>query len=80
LRAAADSSSCRCGPAPGARAAGGSAASAAAASAVSEFLDATSDVPDGGDLEEHFVLTDGDRTWNPDDLAAVHTATAEDPT
>lgn len=54
--------------------------STAAASAVSEFLDATSDVPDGGDLEEHLVLTDGDRTWNPDDLATVQTATAQDPT
>ncbi|GGV22172.1 hypothetical protein GCM10010260_73000 [Streptomyces filipinensis] len=55
-------------------------ASTTAASAVSEFLDATSEVPDGGDLEEHLVLTNGDRTWNADDLATVHTATAEDPT
>ncbi|MCT9011296.1 hypothetical protein [Streptomyces rhizosphaerihabitans] len=55
-------------------------ASTAAASAVSEFLDATSEVPDGGDLEEHLVLTDGERTWNSDDLATVDTATAEEPT
>lgn len=55
-------------------------ASTAAASAVREFLDATSEVPDGGDLEEHLVLTDGTRTWNSDDLATVYTATAEDPT
>ncbi|NUR01019.1 MAG: hypothetical protein HOY79_32165 [Streptomyces sp.] len=54
--------------------------STAAASAVSEFLEATSEVPDGGDLEEHLVLTDGDRTWDSDDLATVETATAGDPT
>jgi hypothetical protein len=51
----------------------------AAASAVSEFLDATSEVPDGGGLDEHLVLTDGDRTWNSGDLATVSTVTAEDP-
>lgn len=62
------------------RAADDSDASTAAASAVSEFLDATSEVPDGGDLEEHLVVTDGDRTWNSDDLATVSTATAGDPT
>ena len=62
------------------RATGDGDASTAAASAVSEFLDATSEVPDGGDLEEHLVLTDGDRTWNSDDLATVDTAAAEDPT
>lgn len=62
------------------RAADDSDASTAAASAVSEFLDATSEVPDGGDLEEYLVLTDGDRAWNSDDLATVYTATAEDPT
>lgn len=55
-------------------------ASPSAASAVSEFLDATSEVPDGRDLDEQLVLTDGDRDWNPYDLATVHTATAEDPT
>lgn len=62
------------------RTADGIDASTAAASAVAEFLDATSEVPDGGDLEDHLVLTDGDRTWNTDDLATVHAATAEDPT
>lgn len=55
-------------------------ASTTRASAVSEFLDSTSEVPDGGELEEHLVLTDGDRVWNPDDLATVHNATAQDPT
>ncbi|MEU4093218.1 hypothetical protein [Streptomyces sp. NPDC026673] len=55
-------------------------ASTAAASAVSAFLDTTSEVPDGGDLEDHLVVTDGDRTWRPDDLATTDSATAEDPT
>lgn len=49
---------------------------------VTAFLDTTSDVPDvpeGGDLEAHLVVTDGARTWEPDDLEAVNTATATDP-
>ncbi len=54
--------------------------STAAVAAVSEFLAATSEVPDGGELEEHLVLTDGARTWNSDDLATVYAATAEEPT
>lgn len=54
--------------------------STAGASAVSAFLDSTSEVPDGGELEEHLVLTDGDRVWNSDALATVHNATAQDPT
>ncbi|MFB7290428.1 hypothetical protein [Actinacidiphila glaucinigra] len=58
---------------------GDSDASTAAASAVSEFLDTTSDVPDDGGLEEHLVLTDGERTWNSDNLATVYSATAEEP-
>ncbi|MDW4903959.1 hypothetical protein RB628_01015 [Streptomyces sp. ADMS] len=48
--------------------------------AVAEFLDATSEVPDDGDLETHLVVTDGARTWEAEDLAAVTTATATDPT
>jgi hypothetical protein len=52
----------------------------AGASAVSAFLDSTSDVPDGGEWEEHLVLTDGDRVWDSDDLDTVRTATAQDPT
>jgi hypothetical protein len=47
---------------------------------VTAFLDATSDVPEGGDLETHLVVTDGVRDWEPDDLATVNTATATDPT
>ncbi|MFE2545157.1 hypothetical protein [Actinacidiphila glaucinigra] len=58
---------------------GDSDASTAAASAVSEFLDTTSDVPDDGGLEEHLVLTDGERTWNSGDLATVYSETAEEP-
>ena len=47
---------------------------------VRAFWDATSEVPDDGDLEEHLVVTDGARTWEPDDLATVTTVTATDPT
>jgi hypothetical protein len=47
---------------------------------VTAFLDATSEVPDDGDQETHLVVTDGGRTWEPDDLAAVTIATATDPT
>jgi hypothetical protein len=46
---------------------------------VTAFLDTTSEVPDDGDLETHLVLTDGARTWQPGDLAAVTTATTTDP-
>ncbi|MBM9506574.1 hypothetical protein ITX44_18835 [Streptomyces sp. KK5PA1] len=48
--------------------------------ALAAFLDATSEVPDDGDLETHLVLTDGSRTWEADDLGKVTTATATDPT
>ncbi|WP_234336646.1 hypothetical protein [Streptomyces xylophagus] len=54
-----------------------------AKAAVAAFLDATSEVPevpDGDDLENHLVVTDGTRTWDSDDLATVTTATAADPT
>jgi len=47
---------------------------------VTAFLDATSEVPGDGNLETHLVISDGTRTWEPDDLAAVITATAADPT
>ena len=43
-------------------------------------LEATSDVPDDGDLESHLVLTDGSRSWKQDDLATVTTAEDTDPT
>lgn len=54
-----------------------------ARAAGAAFLDATSEVPevpDGDDLENHLVVTDGTRTWESDDLATVTTATAADPT
>jgi hypothetical protein len=48
---------------------------------VMAFLDSTSEIPDDGDLETHLVVTDGARrTWEPDDLATVTSATATDPT
>lgn len=47
---------------------------------VTAFLDATPEVPDGGDPEAHLILTDGARTWQPDERAVVTTAAATDPT
>jgi hypothetical protein len=47
---------------------------------VTAFLDATSEVPDDGDLETYLIVTDGARTWGPDALETVTTATATDPT
>lgn len=47
--------------------------------AVTAFLDATSELPDDGEPETHLVLSDGTRTWDPDDLAAVTTAAPGDP-
>jgi hypothetical protein len=46
---------------------------------VAAFLASTSVVPDDRDLDAHLVVTDGVRTWEPDDLATVTTATAADP-
>ena len=43
------------------------------------FLASTSVVPDDRDLCAHLVVTDGVRTWEPDDLATVTTATETDP-
>ncbi|MFH8466187.1 hypothetical protein [Streptomyces sp. NPDC017991] len=51
-----------------------------ASSAVTAFLDATSEVPDDGDPEPHLVVTDGARDWEPDDLETVVTAAETDPT
>ncbi|MFJ7017949.1 hypothetical protein ACIQUW_06255 [Streptomyces sp. NPDC101117] len=49
--------------------------------AATAFLEATDEVPDDADdLEAHLVLTDGTRTWEADDLAAVTTASTTDPT
>ncbi|MFD6162894.1 hypothetical protein ACFWF7_41360 [Nocardia sp. NPDC060256] len=46
---------------------------------VSDFLSATSEVPEDGDIDEYLVRTDGTRTWNQDDLETVTSASAEDP-
>jgi hypothetical protein len=46
---------------------------------VTVFMGATCEVPGDGDLETHLVISDGARTWQPGDLAAVITATAADP-
>jgi WD40 repeat protein len=43
---------------------------------VTSFLDGTSEVADDDD----FVITDGSRTWQPDDLSEVSTASPTDPT
>ncbi|MBY8882569.1 hypothetical protein [Actinacidiphila acidipaludis] len=46
---------------------------------MSAFLDGTSGLPHDADLETGLILTGGDRTWEPDDLAAVDSATSADP-
>jgi hypothetical protein len=46
---------------------------------VAAFLASTSVVPDDRDLCAHLVVTDGVRTWEPEDLATVTTATEADP-
>jgi hypothetical protein len=55
-------------------------ASDAARAAVAAFVAGTSEVPGDGDLEEYLVVTDGAQSWAREDLAAVTTATAADPT
>lgn len=47
---------------------------------VAAFLDISSEVPDGGDLQSHLVVTNGARTWEPGVLETVTTATETDPT
>lgn len=52
-----------------------------AGAAATAFLESTAEIPDdGNDLEAHLVLTDGTRTWEPDDLATVTAASTTDPT
>jgi hypothetical protein len=46
---------------------------------VAAFLASTSVVPDDRELWKHLVMSDGVRTWSPDDLATVTTATEADP-
>ncbi|ALG14987.1 hypothetical protein AOZ06_22990 [Kibdelosporangium phytohabitans] len=60
--------------------AGFPAAEPAAGSTVAEFLADASDIPDGGNLDEHLILTDGTRTWQPGDLDTASAAADTDPT
>ncbi len=47
---------------------------------VSAYLTGTEDVPDDvGDLESYLIVTDGERTWEPEDLETVTDATSSDP-
>jgi hypothetical protein len=47
---------------------------------VVAYLAGTEDVPDGvGNLESYLIITDGDRTWAPEDLETVTDATTSDP-
>ena len=47
---------------------------------VEEFLAATTELPDGADLDTSLVRHDGQRTWSSDDLQTVTTAEDVDPT
>lgn len=47
---------------------------------VTAFLDASPEVPADGDLENHLVVTNGTRTWEPDALETETAATSTDPT
>lgn len=46
---------------------------------VAAFLASTCVVPDDRDLCAHLVVTDGVRTWEPEDLATITTAAEADP-
>lgn len=48
--------------------------------AVAAFIESTVDAPDDVDLDTDLLLTDGHRTWEPDDLEAVTEADDSDPT
>jgi hypothetical protein len=47
---------------------------------VAAFLDSAPEVPDGSDLDEHLVVTDGTQTWVPGDLETANSAAETDPT
>jgi hypothetical protein len=51
----------------------------AARAAVMAFVQSTSEVPEGADVEDHLVVTDGTRAWTPDDLDEVTGADEADP-
>ncbi|MDQ2810377.1 MAG: hypothetical protein M3Z75_00465 [Actinomycetota bacterium] len=46
---------------------------------VTAFLEGTNDAPPDGRLEDLLVLTDGERTWDQDDLETVTSTTSADP-
>jgi hypothetical protein len=46
---------------------------------VAAFFDASSEVPDDVVLNKHLIVTNGERTWEPDDLETATTATETDP-
>jgi hypothetical protein len=53
---------------------------AAMRAGVAAYLAATEDIPaDATDIESHLTITDGDRTWSPEDLDTVKDATTDDP-
>jgi WD40 repeat protein len=52
----------------------------AAAAVARAFLDTTTDLPDGADLWESLVMTDGSRSWTATDVEATTTADETDPT
>jgi hypothetical protein len=47
---------------------------------IAAFLDSASEIPDGSDLEEQLVVTNGAQTWEPGDLETVNSAAGTDPT
>ncbi len=46
---------------------------------IDAFLDSACEVPDGSDLDEQLVVTNGTRTWEPGDLETVTSAAGTDP-
>ena len=46
---------------------------------VAAFLGSASEIPDGSDLDERLVMTNGTRTWEPGDLETVNSAAGTDP-
>jgi len=46
---------------------------------VTAFFDASSEVPDDVALNKYLIVTNGERTWKPEDLETVTTATETDP-
>jgi hypothetical protein len=61
-------------------AAASAAAGGEAQARVAAFLDGSSEAPGDGSLKAHLVLTNGARTWEPDDLETVTAAAKTDPT